>query len=106
MVSEQEEFSQIQLENGIFETRRTRKFDLRKLYERQDPRVIKALIPGIVVEISTRVGKDVRRGDTVVILEAMKMLNRILAPQDGIIKCINVAMGEKVTKGQTLVEIE
>ena len=40
------------------------------------------------------------------ILEAMKMLNRIKAPFDGKIKVIRVAAGEKVTKGQNLLEIE
>ncbi len=39
------------------------------------------------------------------ILEAMKMLNRIKAPVDGQIKTIAVAAGEKVTKGQVLIEI-
>jgi biotin carboxyl carrier protein len=38
-------------------------------------------------------------------LDAMKMLNRILAPQDGTVKAIRVATGEKVTKGQVLIEI-
>ena len=40
------------------------------------------------------------------ILEAMKMRNRIKAPMDGKVKVVRVAVGEKVTKGQVLIEIE
>jgi biotin carboxyl carrier protein len=105
-VSEQEKFDQLELENGVFETRLTKKFALRKPYERIDPRVIKAVIPGVVSEIDTRVGKTVRQGDIIMILEAMKMLNRIKAPQDGTVKVIRVAAGEKVAKGQVLMELE
>jgi biotin carboxyl carrier protein len=104
-VSEQEIFSRIELENGTFETRMTRKFDRRKPYEKKDPRVVKAVIPGVVAEIGTKVGKAVKQGDVMMILEAMKMLNWIMAPQDGTIKAIRVATGEKVSKGQVLIEI-
>ncbi len=105
-MSEEEKFSEITLENGTFETRLTRKFASRKPYEKKDPRVIKAVSPGVVAEIKTRVGKVAHRGDTLMILEAMKMLNRIRAPQDGIVKVIRVATGEKVSKDQVLLELE
>ena len=104
-MSEQRKFSQISLENGIFETRLTRKFSLRKPYEKQDPRLIKAVIPGVIAEISAETGKAVRQGDTVLILEAMKMLNRIKAPQDGTVKAVRVKTGDRVAKGQLLMEI-
>jgi biotin carboxyl carrier protein len=105
-VSEHDKFSQIALENGVFETRLTRKFARRKPYVKHDPNIIKAVIPGVVAEIDTRVGKVVKQGDTMMILEAMKMLNRILAPQDGTVKVIRVKIGEKVAKGQVLIEIK
>lgn len=105
-MSEQEQFSQIALENGVFESRVTRKFAARKLFEKKDPRVIKAMIPGAVNQIDTEVGKRVKQGDTLMILEAMKMLNQIKAPQDGTVKVIRVAQGEKITKGQVLIELE
>jgi biotin carboxyl carrier protein len=58
-----------------------------------------------VAEISASVGKTVKQGETLMVLEAMKMLNRILAPQDGMVKVVRVAKGEKVSKGQVLIEI-
>ena len=105
-MSTQEKLGEIALENGTYETRLTKKFMQRKPYEKHDPRIIKALIPGVAAEIDTQVGKAVQKGDTLMILEAMKMLNRIKAPQDGTVKTISVASGEKVTKGQVLIEIE
>ena len=105
-MSEREKFSEIALENGTFETRVTRKFQGRKLYEKHDPRIIKAVIPGIVAAIETAVGNAVKQGDTMMILEAMKMLNRIKAQTHGTVKAIRVAPGEKVAKGQVLIEIE
>jgi biotin carboxyl carrier protein len=105
-VSEHKHFSRIALENGIFETHVTRKFSLRKPFERQDPGTIKAMIPGIVTEIVTKVGETVKQGDTLMILEAMKMLNRTIAPHVGTVTAIYVSAGERVTKGQVLIEIE
>jgi biotin carboxyl carrier protein len=105
-VSEREIFSKIALEGGTFETRVTRKYQGRKPYEKQDPHIIKAVIPGLVAAIETEVGNTVKKGDTMMILEAMKMLNRIKAQTDGTVKVIRVVPGEKVVKGQVLIEIE
>ena len=104
-MSDQEIFSQIELENGIYETRVTRKFDRRRPFEKKNPGLVKAVIPGVVAEIGTEVGKSVRQGDVLMTLEAMKMLNWIMAPKGGTIKSIRVATGEKVSKGQVLIEI-
>ena len=105
-MNENEKFTEIALENGTFETRTTRKHSRRKLYQKKDPRIIKAVIPGVIAEIHTTAGKPVRQGDTLMILEAMKMLNRILAPLDGTVKAICVATREKVAKDQVLIELE
>jgi len=105
-VNEKERFSEIVLENGAFETHVTRKFALRKPYQKQDPGAVKAVIPGIVTEIIAKAGSPVKHGETMVILEAMKMLNRIMAPLDGTVKAVHVKVGEKVVKGQVLVEIK
>lgn len=105
-MSEQNQASHIVLEAGTYETRLTRKFSLRKPYAKDDPRIIKAVIPGVIERIETAVGSSVRKGDLLMILEAMKMRNRITAPQEGRIKAVHVAVGEKVPKGQILLEIE
>ena len=105
-MSEQQEFRTIALESGTYETRVTKKFTQRKPYEKNNPGIIKALIPGVVAEVDTQVGTAVKKGDTLMILEAMKMRNRIKAPLTGKVKAVHVAVGDKVVKGQTLIEIE
>lgn len=103
---EQEQFSEIALESGTFESLTTKKFAQRKLFEKQDPKVIKARIPGAIESISAQVGMSVYTGDTLMILEAMKMHNRIKAPLSGKVKAIRVAPGDKIVKGQVLLELE
>lgn len=105
-MSDHEKFSRIALENGVFETRLTRKFEQRKPYEKHNPGIIKAVIPGVVAEIGARVGAPVSQGSVLMILEAMKMLNRISAPRNGTVKAIRVKTGQRVSKGQVLIEIE
>ncbi|MDR0841893.1 MAG: acetyl-CoA carboxylase biotin carboxyl carrier protein subunit, partial [Acidobacteriota bacterium] len=87
-------FDRLALENGTYETRLTAKYAARKPYEKKDPRLIKAAIPGAVAEIRVKAGQPVKQGDTLLILEAMKMLNRLQTPLDGVVKTIHVAVGE------------
>jgi biotin carboxyl carrier protein len=105
-VSQPKQFSQIALENGVFETKVTRKFTLRKPYQRQNPGIVKAVIPGVVAEIIAKKGTPVKKGDTMMTIEAMKMLNRITAPVHGTVKAVHASAGDKVAKGQVLMEIE
>ena len=105
-MSEQEKLALLALEGGTYETRLTKKFGHRQLFEPQDPRVLKAAIPGVIERIETPLGTAVNAGDTLMILEAMKMRNRIKAPMAGKVKVVRVAVGEKVVKGQVLIEIE
>lgn len=67
---------------------------------------IKAPMPGLILEINVSVGQEVREGDNLLILEAMKMENSFASPRDGIIKSIAVAKGDAVDKGQMLIEFE
>ena len=51
-------------------------------------------------------GKKIKKGDTVMIVEAMKTMNHVPSPKDGVIKSVNVEDGQPVEYGQTLVVIE
>jgi biotin carboxyl carrier protein len=64
-----------------------------------------AQMPGQVAEVLAQAGDIVARGQTLVILEAMKMEIRVSAPADGIISRVLVRVGDVVERGQTLVEI-
>jgi biotin carboxyl carrier protein len=65
---------------------------------------VKAPMPGTVISFKVSQGQAVRRGDVLLILEAMKMENEIVAPADGTIKALCVAAGAAVKAGETLVE--
>ena len=65
-----------------------------------------APLPGTINEIKVKVGDKVNAGDTVVILEAMKMQNSIEAETSGTITSINVNKGDAVMEGDTLVTIK
>ena len=100
-----EEFKILVIDDVGYKTRFTKKFENRKAYVKPDPRKIVSFIPGTVVEIFVEEGQAVERGDDLVLLEAMKMNNRITSPVSGIIRRLNVSVGETVAKGRLIVEI-
>jgi len=104
-MSDSRKYDFLALENGVFETRLTAKYAARKPYEKKDSRIVKAAIPGVVAEVCAVEGKRVKRGDTLLVLEAMKMLNRIPSQLDGKVKAVHVAAGDKVLKDQALIEL-
>ncbi|OPX27985.1 MAG: carboxylase [Candidatus Cloacimonas sp. 4484_143] len=65
-----------------------------------------APIPGMIIEYKQKVGDKIKAGDTVVVLEAMKMFNNLGAPCDGLIKNIIREAGDSVAKGDILCQIE
>lgn len=64
---------------------------------------IKAPMPGLIHEIQIREGDTVKKGDPIMILEAMKMENVIKSPGEGVIKNIRIKKGDSVEKGQVLI---
>lgn len=67
---------------------------------------VKAPMPGLVLSIKTAVGTAVKKGDPILILEAMKMENVIKSPSDGVVKLINVSEKQAVDKNQILITFE
>jgi biotin carboxyl carrier protein len=67
---------------------------------------ITAPMPGLVLEIAVTDGQEVKEGDKLLILEAMKMENSIMIQTSAIIKKVSVSAGQAVEKGQVLVELE
>ena len=67
---------------------------------------IKAPMPGLVLEIAVTDGQEVKEGDKLLILEAMKMENSIMIQTSATIKKVSVSAGQAVEKGQVLVELE
>lgn len=67
---------------------------------------ITAPLPGIVYDVKTKQGADVKQGQSLFILMAMKMENDITAPRDGVIKEIKVKKDDNVNKGDVLAVLE
>lgn len=66
---------------------------------------VKAPIPGVVTRVFVAPGQQVAPGDTLLILEAMKMENQIRAPRGGMVSTLNASLGRGVSLGELLVEI-
>lgn len=64
---------------------------------------IKAPMPGLVLDVRVTEGQEIKKGDPVLVLEAMKMENILKSPTDGTIKKINVKKGVAVEKNQVLI---
>ncbi len=66
---------------------------------------VKSPLPGVVIDVKVKVGDDVKKGQTIAILEAMKMENNITADREGKITAVNVQAGDSVMEGTDLVLI-
>lgn len=67
---------------------------------------VKAPMPGLVIEVAVEIGQEVKKGDKVLILEAMKMENVLKAPADSVVESIHVSKGNAVEKGQILIKMK
>ncbi len=68
------------------------------------PKALKAPMPGTILDIKVKEGEEVKKGQVLMILEAMKMENEILASDDGKVKGIYVQKGASVNTGDPLVD--
>lgn len=66
---------------------------------------VQSPMPGTILSVKVSVGQQIKKGDTVAVLEAMKMENEIPAPQDGTVSSIEVSNGATVETGATLVTL-
>jgi len=90
----------------VYETQFTGKFERRRPYVPVDPKRVVCVIPGIIQSVHVSPSKKDVRDESLMVLEAMKMQNDILCPLDGRVKAVHVKVGQMVTKGELLVELE
>ncbi len=102
----------VKINGNIYQTKIADKYD-RLIKEiglsvgnTQKLNIIKSPMPGLVLTTMVNVGDTVQKGDTLLILEAMKMENVIKAPADATVKSIHVTKGQAVEKAQLLIEME
>ena len=63
-------------------------------------------MPGTILAVNVSNGQSVKEGDVLVILEAMKMENEIMAPRDGVVASVSVRKGDTVDSGTPLVSLQ
>ena len=105
-MDEAKDIKTLVIDDTEYRTRYTSKFSGRKMYAAPDPKMLHAVIPGVILKIMVSPGQKVRWGDSLLVLEAMKMQNDVTAPMDTVIKNIHVHTGQMVAKRELLMEFE
>ena len=95
----------IVIDDSVYETGLTKKYINRKSYKPVDQKRVVAFIPGLIQKVFVKVGDKVKRGDKLLILEAMKMQNIVNCPIDGVVRVIPQE-GILVKKNELLIDIE
>ncbi len=89
-----------------YQTLLTKKYERRKRWEPLDPNEIRSFIPGTILEVFVQPGQEVKEGEPLLLLDAMKMHTKIEMPVDGKIKDVFVKQGDRVPKNLVMVVIE
>ncbi|HAH23014.1 MAG TPA: acetyl-CoA carboxylase biotin carboxyl carrier protein subunit [Prolixibacteraceae bacterium] len=105
-MAEQEKLQVIIVHSAKYQTTYTKKYENRKVWEEPNLNHIKSYIPGTVIDILIKEGQKVEAGDSIMILDAMKMYNDIKMPFKGTIQKINIEKGQKIPKNYVMIEIE
>ncbi len=73
---------------------------------KQKKAIIKAPMPGLISKLKIAVGQEIKTGESLLILEAMKMENELKSPIDGVVTHINIELGATIDKNTPLITIE
>ena len=106
MQKEKPEYVEFVVTARKYQTLLTKKYMNRKQWVNPSPYDIQSYLPGTVLEISVKEGEVVKEGAPLLILEAMKMQNRIEMPFTARIKKINVEVGVRIPKETLMIELE
>lgn len=105
-MSNEKKLGVLNIDSSLYSTRISSKFEKRKNYVPANPNIISSFIPGTVLEILVTPGSNVEKGEDVMILESMKMKNRIKSNVAGKVKSVEVSNGAKIGKGDVLITLE
>lgn len=106
MECDENKYSELYVNGTTYRTKMCKKYPGVPKWNKPNLKLVDAFIPGTIRDIYVKKGQKVKKGDNLLILEAMKMRNRLKAPIDGIIKSVKVSTNELVTKNQLLVDFE
>lgn len=103
---EQQKLKPLVVQGAIYQTNYTWKFENRVRWEAPNPNFIYSFIPGTIIDIFVKTKEKVKEGETLLLLEAMKMQNQVRMPFDGQIVKIHVKKDQVVPRKYLMLEIK
>jgi biotin carboxyl carrier protein len=104
-MSEEKVYKNLVIQGAIYKTTYTKKFENRVNYETPNANLIHSFIPGTIIDIFVKTKQKVKEGETLLLLEAMKMENQVRMPFDGEIVKIYIRKGEIIPNRHLMLEI-
>lgn len=105
-MSEEAKYKELIVQGAIYKTTFTKKFEERMNYETPNENLIYSFIPGTVIDIFVKPKDKLKEGDTLLLLEAMKMQNQVRMPFDGEIVKIHVKKDDVIPNRHLMLEIK
>ena len=99
-------FQTLEINYTKYKTILTSKYLNRKPYEGYDEKKFLSVLPGTILKVDIKKGDKIKVGQVVMMFEAMKMINTVKAPTAGVVKEVFVKVGDKVSKGFLMYELE
>jgi len=106
IMADKEKKQYIIVHSAKYETTYTKKYLNRKVWAEPNFNNINSYIPGTIIDILVKEGQVLNEGDSIIVLEAMKMYNDVQMPFKGRILKINIEKGQKIPKNFLMMEIE
>lgn len=105
-MSEEKEYKDLIIQGTVYKTTFTKKFENRINWEAPNENLIHSFIPGTIIDIFVKPKEKVKEGETILLLEAMKMQNQVRMPFDGEIVKIHVKKDEIIPNRYLMIEIK
>lgn len=105
-MADKEKKQYIIVHSAKYETTYTKKYLNRKVWAEPNFNNINSYIPGTIIDILVKEGQVLNEGDSIIVLEAMKMYNDVQMPFKGRVVKINIEKGQKIPKNFLMMEIE
>lgn len=103
---EKKELRELVIQGGVYLTQFSRKFEDRVVWEAPDENKLFSFMPGTIIDIFVKPKQKVKEGQTLLLLEAMKMQNQVRMPFDGEVVQIYVKKNEVIPNRTLMIEIK
>jgi len=103
---DEQEKQYIIVHSAKYETTYNKKYLNRQVWVEPNHNLIKSYIPGTILDVLVKEGQVLQAGESIIVLEAMKMYNDVQMPFKGKVLKINVEKGQKIPKNYVMIEIE